>query len=229
MGTTPVHIAEVRPQMNTRKILLLGGGGHAKCVIEAIRAGKKYLPFGVLDRKERVGASVLGVEIVGVDDELQEFYERGVKLCFVALGSTSDPARRIALWKLAEKVGFEFPSIIHSSAVIASDSDIGRGVYIGPGAIVNPGVTIGDGCIINSGAIVEHDCHIGEFVHVAPGTVLSGGVTVGARTHLGTGCSVTHGVKIGTDSIIGVAAVVIKDIPSSVVCVGNPAKTIRNR
>lgn len=212
-----------------KKVILLGGGGHAKCVIDAMRLGGKYSPHCVLDLEERIGQKVLDVKITGTDSDLHDYFKRGIKFCFVALGSTGDPARRIALWKLALKAGFGLPNIIHPSAVISSHAVLGRGVYAGPWAIINAGAVIGDGCIINSGAIVEHDCKIGEFAHVAPGAVLSGEVTVGSRTHLGTGCSVTHGVKIGADSIIGAGAVVVKDIPSLAVCVGNPAKKIKSR
>lgn len=212
-----------------KKVMILCGGGHAKCVIDAMRLGGKYAPHCVLDVKERAGEKVLGVKISGSDADLPAYYKRGVKLCFVALGSTGDPARRIALWKLALKAGFELPSIIHPSAVVSSHASIGRGVYIGPGAIINAGAVIGEGCIINSGAIVEHDCRIGAFAHIAPGAVLSGGVIVGDRAHLGTGCSVTHGVGIGADSIIGVGSAVVKDIPARSVCVGNPARKIKSR
>ena len=212
-----------------KKVLLLGGGGHAKCVIDAMHLDGKYAPYCVLDFKEKVGESVLGVKITGSDVDLPVYYKRGIKLCFVALGSTGDPARRIALWKLAVKAGFELPSIIHPSAFVSAHAVTGRGVYIGPGAIVNAGAVIGEGCIINSGAIVEHDCRIGAFAHIAPGAVLSGGVTVGDRTHLGTGCSVTHGVSLGADSIIGVGSAVVKDLPARSVCVGNPARKIKSR
>lgn len=212
-----------------RKVILLGGGGHAKCVIEAMQLSGKYSPCCVLDIKERVGEKVLEVAITGPDSDLPAYYGRGIKLCFVALGSTGNPERRIALWDQAEKAGFDFPAIIHPSAAVSAHSVLGRGVYIGPGAIVNAGAVISDGCIINSGAIVEHDCNIGEFAHIAPGAVLSGGVTVGNRTHIGTGSSVLHGVNIGADSIIGAGAVVVKDIPARAVCVGNPAKKIKSR
>ena len=212
-----------------KKVILLGGGGHAKCVICAMRLAGKYSPHCVLDLEERSGEKVVGVAITGSDADLPVYYRRGVKLCFVAVGSTGDPARRIALWGLAVKAGFEFPNIIHPSAMVSAHVEIGRGVYIGPGAIINAGAVVGCGCIINSGAIVEHDCRIGKFAHIAPGAVLSGGVTVGDRAHLGTGCCVTHGAKIGADSIIGAGSVVVKDIPARVVCVGNPAKKIKSR
>jgi len=212
-----------------KKMMILCGGGHAKCVIDAIQLGGKYSPCCVLDLKERVGKKVLGIKITGSDSELAAHYRQGIKLCFLALGSTGDPSRRIALWKQAVKVGFDLPAIIHPSAVVSAHAEIGRGVYVGPSAIINAGAFIGEGCIINSGAIVEHDCRIGAFVHIAPGAVLSGGVIVGDRAHLGTGCSVMHGISIGADSIIGVGSAVVKDVPARTVAFGNPAKKIKSR
>ena len=212
-----------------KKVILLGSGGHAKSVIDTMRLAGKYSPHCILDLKEQIGKEVLGVPVTGSDADLSTYYRQGIRLCFIALGSTGKPARRIVLWKLALEAGFEFPNIIHPSAVVSPYAVIGRGVYIGPAAIINAGVLIGDGCIINSGAIIEHDCNIGGFVHVAPGAVLSGGVTVGDNAHVGTGCAVMHCVRIGTDSIIGAGSVVIKNIPSRKVCVGNPAKEIKNK
>lgn len=212
-----------------KKVILLGGGGHAKCVIDTMLAGCSLAPECVLDVPARAGQDVLGVKIAGSDADLPAWRKRGLRLAFVALGSTGDPARRVALWLLADAAGFDFPKVIHPSAVIARHAEIGRGVYVGPGAIINSGAVIEDACIINSGAIVEHDCRVGEFAHIAPGAVLSGGVTVGDRAHVGTGCAVSHGVTIGADTVVGAGSVVVKDLPARAVCVGVPARKIKGR
>lgn len=212
-----------------RKVLLLGGGGHAKCVIDAMREWRLYAPAGVLDLPGRKGDTVLGVKIIGSDEDLPAFRARGLRLAFVTLGSTGDPARRIALWELGEKAGFEFPNIIHPGAIVSEHARLGEGIYIGPGAIVNAGAAIGDGCIINSGAIVEHDCRLGNFVHLAPGAVLSAGVTVGDRSHIGTGCCTAQYLAIGEDTVVGAGSVVVRSLPDNAVCVGSPAKKIKSR
>lgn len=212
-----------------KKVLLLGGGGHAKCVIDAMKWTRVLTPAGVIDLPGRKGDTVLGVKITGSDADLPAFYKRGLRLAFVALGSTGDPARRIALWELAEKAGYSFPTVVHPSAMVSDHARLGHGVYVGPGAIVNAGAAVGDGCIINSGAIVEHDCRLGNFVHIAPGAALSAGVTVGDRSHIGTGCCTAQYLTIGEDTIVGAGAVVVKDLPSNAVCVGHPAKKIKSR
>lgn len=212
-----------------KKVILLGGGGHAKCVIDTIAAGKKYSPACVLDLTARVGESVLGVKIAGTDADLPALFRRGARLCAVTLGSTGDPARRIALWRKAEAAGYDFPAIVHPSAVVSGHAELGRGVYVGPCAVVNAGAVLGDGCIVNSSAIVEHDCRLGEFVHAAPGAVLCAGVRVGDRAHIGANATVVQGLKIGADTIVGAGSAVVKDLPARAVCVGIPAKKIKAR
>lgn len=212
-----------------KRILLLGGGGHAKCVINAIRLSSVYAPAGILDIKSRVGQKVLGVSITGCDSDIAAYFKRGIKFCCITLGSTGDPSGRIKLWALAQKAGFKFPNIIHPSAVVSKHAVLGQGIYIGPMAVVNPGALIGDHCILNTGSIIEHDCSIGAFAHIAPGAALSGGVQVGDRAHIGTGCAVTQCVKIGADSVVGAGSVVIRDIPAHVVCCGNPAGKIKSK
>lgn len=211
------------------KVLLLGGGGHAKCVIDALKAGKKFTPAAVFDLPARAGGEVLGVKISGSDADLPAWRKRGFKLAFVALGSTGDPARRAILWKKAAAADFDFPNIVHPSAIVSKFADLGRGIYVGPGAIVNAGAVIGDGCIINSGAIVEHDCRLGEFVHAGPGAVLCAGVEIGSRSHIGAKAAVVQYLEIGSDTIVGAGSAVVSDLPSHAVCVGVPAKKIKSR
>ncbi|OGS08962.1 MAG: hypothetical protein A2270_04660 [Elusimicrobia bacterium RIFOXYA12_FULL_51_18] len=212
-----------------KPILLLGGGGHAKCVINALRLSGVYAPAGILDVKARVGQKVLDVPITGCDSDLTAYFDRGVRFCCITLGSTGDPSGRIKLRTLAQKAGFQFPNIIHPSAVVSEYAALGCGNYIGPMAVVNPGALIGDHCILNTGSIIEHDCNIGDFAHIAPGAALSGGVQVGNRAHIGTGCAVMQYLKIGADSVVGAGSIVVRDIPARVICCGNPAKKIKNK
>ena len=210
-----------------KKVILLGGGGHAKCVIDAMTLSGKFNLAGIVDVKAKAGRDILGVPVIGSDPDLPRIFRRGIKFCFICMGSVGDPASRIRLWKAAVSAGFAFPNVIHHSAMVSRHSSIGNGVYIGPGAIVNADAVVGDNCIINSGAIVEHDCRIGDFVHIAPGAVLSAGVEVGHRAHIGTGCAVIQYVNIGDDAMIGAGSVVVKGIPARSVCFGNPAKKTR--
>lgn len=52
-------------------------------------------------------------------------------------------------------------------------------------------------------------------------------ITIGKGVWLGGNVTVLPGVKIGDRAVIGAGSVVVKDIPSDVVAVGNPCKVIK--
>jgi len=210
------------------RLLLIGAGGHCRVILDHLLQAKTYTIAGIIDVKERVGENVLGIPIIGTDDDCSQFYKNGVRHCFISAGSIGDPILRVKLYEHSAKLEFIFPNIIHPSALISSRASLGAGNYIAPGAIINVNAQIGDQCIINSGAIIEHDSKLGNFVHIASGAVLSGGVKVGDHTHVGTGASVIQCLEIGARVVIGAGSVVTKNIPSGVIAYGNPSKEKRN-
>ncbi|XOV79167.1 MAG: acetyltransferase [Aestuariibacter sp.] len=122
--------------------------------------------------------------------------------------------------------GLHLATIVHSSAVLSEDIELGAGTVIMPQAVLNNGVAVGKSCIINSGSIIEHDCQIGDFVHVSPGAVLGGGVMVGNKSWLGLGSAIKPFVKIGRNVTVGVGAAVIRNVPDDHTVAGVPAKQI---
>lgn len=204
-------------------MIVLGAGGHAKVLVEALlRASVRIV--GIVDRDPaRRGAKVLGVSVVG-DDALVLLHPADSILLVNGLGSTAvSPARRRLFLDMKEK-GYSFFSPVHPSAVIASDVTLLEGAQVMAGAVVQPGTRIGRNAIVNTGASVDHDCRIGDHVHVAPGATLSGLVTVGQGAHVGTGAAVIQGVSIGAGSVVAAGAVVVGDVPEGATVKGVPAR-----
>ena len=115
-------------------------------------------------------------------------------------------------------------TIIHKSAIISESATIGAGCYVGAGAIVQPGAVLGQHCVINTGAIVEHNCVLGDGVVMAPRAVLGGGVKVGPWAYICMGACVRDHLTIGERAIVGMGAVVVKDVAPFVTVMGVPAK-----
>jgi UDP-perosamine 4-acetyltransferase len=206
--------------MNSEAVVIIGSGGHAKVVIELVRAEGKYHIKGCTGP----GGSgfVLGdVPILGTDSVLPALLANGAKKAFVAIG---DNHLRLRLIAQVSEMGFELINAVSPDAVVSRSATLGRGIAIMAGAIINASAQIGDGAIINTNAGVDHDCRIGSGAHVGPGSALAGNVEIGCECFLGAGTCVVPGVRIGSRAIVGAGSVVVRDIPDHVMAMGVPAR-----
>jgi sugar O-acyltransferase (sialic acid O-acetyltransferase NeuD family) len=141
--------------------------------------------------------------------------------CIAAIGGGNGKARA-SMTQLMESHGFTPRSLIHRSAIISSTADLGQNLQLLAGSIIGPFATVGDYTIINSGANVDHDCKIGRMCHLAPHAALAGEVVIENNVFVGTNATVLPRVSIGADSVIGAGAVVIKNVHTGSVIIGNP-------
>jgi UDP-perosamine 4-acetyltransferase len=207
----------------TPPVIVLGAGGHAKVVIEALHRSSVAI-LGIVDNDPaRVGEKLLGVPVIGEDDAVLLHPADSVRLVN-ALGSVGvSKGRRILFQKMKEK-GYYFYLVVHPSAVIAEDVVLSEGAQVMAGAVIQPGTHIGRNAIVNTRASIDHDCRIGDHVHVAPGATLSGGVAVGSGAHIGTGATIIQGITIGSDSMVAAGAVVVRDVADGTTVKGVPAR-----
>jgi sugar O-acyltransferase (sialic acid O-acetyltransferase NeuD family) len=122
-----------------------------------------------------------------------------------------------------------FLALVHPSAVVATDAEIGAGTVVMAGAVINPGTVIGKHCIVNTGACLDHDNRLDDFCSVAPRVATGGKVSVGRGSAVCIGACIQHGVTIGEHTVIGAGSVVLGDVPARCVAFGIPCKVIRNR
>jgi sugar O-acyltransferase (sialic acid O-acetyltransferase NeuD family) len=206
-------------------VIVLGAGGHAKVLIDALLASSALIA-GIVDPDPKLaGATLLGVPVLGQDDVVAQFPPSEIRLAN-GLGSVGLPAQRQLLFERFKAMGHSFATVIHPSAVVAPDVLIGEGTQVMAGAVIQPGSRIGVNCIINTRASVDHDCIIGDHVHVAPGVTMSGGLQVGRGSHIGTGATVIQGITIGSGCLIAAGAVVTKDIADGLKVRGIPAREL---
>lgn len=207
------------------KILLIGGGGHCKSVIDSIDKSK-YDIAGILDLKEKVGECISKIEIIGTDDDMKIYFDRGIKNAFITLGSIGNSDNREVIYQKLKNIGFELPNIIDKTAILSDDINMGEGCYIGKGTIVNVDSNIGNCVILNTGSIVEHECSIGDFVHIAPASTLSGNVVLERGVHIGTQSTIIQNIQIGRDTLIGAGSVVVNSIGPNKKAYGVPCRVV---
>ena len=209
------------------RIVLIGGGGHCKSMIDVICRQGAYEIAAITDQRDRIGQILCGFQVNYTDDDLESLYAAGIRMAAVSVGGIGDFSLRARLYKRAAEIGFQFPMICDPSAVVSVHTRIGDGVFIGKLCVVNAGTDIQSMAIINTGAIVEHDCRIGAFAFLSPAVTLSGGVTVGEHMHIGTGASIIQQVSIGAYSMIGAGSIVVKSMGDHVKAYGNPCREVK--
>ncbi len=209
----------------SQRLLLYGASGHGRVVADAARAAGFELVGWADDQAGRLGQTVAGAPVVAssVGEVLALALRQDCQLV-VTIGDNRVRARLFAELVAA---GAEPGTVIHPSAVVASDAVIGLGSVLLAGVVVNPGARIGANSIVNTAASVDHDCEVGNHVHLSPGVHLGGTVKIGEGCHLGVGVSVRNNVGIGAWTVVGVGAAVVSDLPGGVVAYGVPAKPLR--
>lgn len=200
--------------MGTTKIILQGGGEHARVVLDCLlEAGADVV--GLYDPK--YDGDLFGVAQLG------QYNPSSHRDAFAVIAIGDNAVRK----KVAGITTHKFTNAIHRSVILSQYATIGTGNMLLHGSIVQAQTSIGNHVIVNTGAKVDHDCVIGDFVHIAPGAVLCGCVQVGEGAFIGAGAVIIPGKKIGAWATVGAGSVIIHDIPDFGVAVGNPGKVVK--
>ena len=204
----------------TKNLILLGGGGHCKSVIE-VAESSDYTILGILDRPEEVGKDVLAYKVIGVDDDIPQYVDKAEFV--ISVGFIKNPAIRIKLYNKVKESGGKLATIVASSAHVSKYATIGNGTVVMHNAFVNAGARIGNNVIINTFSNIEHDAIIGDQCHISTGAMVNGDCTVGQNVFVGSQSVLANGITIGDDIIIGAGSVVRKSIIQKGIYAGNPA------
>jgi sugar O-acyltransferase (sialic acid O-acetyltransferase NeuD family) len=201
----------------TAEMILYGGGGHAKTVLEMAQAIAAFRMAGIVDDNIPAGTSVLGLPVLGGREVLPGLLERGIQLAANGVGGIIDINVRVRLFELLEDLGFALPSLVHPRATVERSAQAGDGVQVFANAYVGSSAVLRAKCMVNTGAIVSHDCEIGSYSHIAPGALLAGHVKVGERSLVGMGVTTAIGITIGTGVRIGNGAILYADVPDKAI------------
>ena len=206
-----------------KPVIIIGAGGHARVLFDCLRLqGVNVL--GMLDKAGAENGN-FDLPIIGDDSAISEYPSDTVELVN-GLGSVGNMNLRTSIFSRFKKLGYRFRSVIHPSAIIAHDCDLGEGVQVFAGAVINTGTKIAADTIVNTGAIVDHECIVGSHVHIAPGCTLSGGIHIGDGTHIGTGATIIQGISIGNRALVAAGSVVVKNVPDGKKVMGVPARIV---
>lgn len=203
------------------KLILIGAGGHAKSVADAID-NSKYELCGFIDENKKgkhLELPIFGSRIEDIPNYKELSY-------FVSIGDVF--YRKLWFDKIVN-MGLNMVNIIDSSAIISASAKIGIGNFIGKMSVINANAEIGNNNIINTKSLIEHECIIGNHTHISTNSVVNGNVVIEDNVFMGSSSVCNGQLKIGHDTIIGSGTVIINNVPARVTMVGVPARIIKRR
>ena len=211
------------------RVLVIGGSGQGRQVIDAIVARGHHEVVGVLDRSFRRGDVVAGYPVLGTDLDLRAAaLETAADGFVVAIGDNH--TRGEILERESGAAAHLHPAIVvHPAATVARDATLGAGTILLAGAVVGNGCRIGRGVLLGINSSVDHDGWVDDHASLAPNAATGGTVRIGRATAIGIGASVIHEATLGADTVVGAGAVVLGNLPDRVVAYGVPARVIRSR
>ena len=214
MNGTPSPVTE---------LVIYGAGGMGQEVADLAQAAGRHVLGFVDDRPGLPGQKILDLPVLG---DRSWLVGKEVPV-FVAVGAPA--ARRRVCQALAGLGVQEPPALVHPTAYVGLDCEVGAGSVIAATATVTADVQVGRFVIVNIGATVSHNSRLADFATVAPGVHLAGSTTVGEGADIGIGSCSIQGLGIGAWSVVGAGAAVIRDVEANTTVVGCPARVISSR
>jgi sugar O-acyltransferase (sialic acid O-acetyltransferase NeuD family) len=208
-------------------LVIVGAGGFGRETLDVVRAidpfGSRWQFVGfVADSKpeagllERIDASFLGDDEAFLKGPIATHY-------VVAIG---DPTLRRRVAERYDAANLLPVSLIHPSAWIGSDVEVGEGVVVCAHTSITTNIRIGRHVHIDRLATVGHDSVLEDYVTLHPSSIISGGVHVSSGSRVGSNACVLPGVFVGQNVTLGAGAVLTKDADPGVTYVGVPARPV---
>lgn len=142
--------------------------------------------------------------------------------------AVGEPFIRQKLRELVKNAGYSLAVLVHPITQIATDCILSEGTIVQYNCLVSSGVYINENSYLQPSCVLGHDVQIGSDCVISSFDVLAGNCGVGDQTYIGMSASIKEETEIGTGSIIGMGSVVMKDVESNMVTMGNPARPIRH-
>ncbi len=203
------------------RVAIIGAGGHAKVIADAILASGGDQIFGFFDDNPVLWQNaIFGVPVSG---PITGWQNHSVDSLILGIGNNRI---RKKVFDQFKSIGAQFATVVHPRATLAKGVVLGEGVVIFANVVVNAGTRIGADCILNTACTVDHDCVVGAHAHLAPAVNIAGDVRIGEGVFAGIGTKIIPEISIGDWAVVGAGAVVTRNVEAAAKVAGVPAKSI---
>lgn len=177
----------------------------------------------VSDDIEEVGTTKNGILVISFDDLANNYRDHNLIL------AVGDPATRKRIADRCSMAGLSFGKLYAKTARFLDNVIIGEGSVFCDFSMATSNIQIGRHFHANLYSYVAHDCVVGDYVTLAPRVCINGNTIIEDGVYIGTGAVLKQGtsdkpLRIGKGAVIGMGAVVTKDVEAGTTVVGNPAR-----
>jgi sugar O-acyltransferase (sialic acid O-acetyltransferase NeuD family) len=208
-----------------RDLVIIGAGGSSRDIIELVEDINRVRPSWAIrgvfdDDPAKHGTAICNVPVIG------SIADAASTDAALVIGIASSRNRRVKAM-IAERLAVgpdRYATLIHPTASVSPRAVVGAGTVLLHHVIIGPDATLGRHVLVCAGCTIGHDAVIGDHVSMAPHVGVSGSVRIGDNAYLGSGARLREGVVVGAGSLIGIGAIVLKDVDAGRTVFGNPAR-----
>ena len=208
-----------------KHLIIIGAGGFGREIASAAKAclgyGTDFTLKGFLDRDPSALDAFTGYPpLLGAPEGYQIQPD---DVFFIALGNLTLRRRNV---DLITSKGGRFQTLIHPTASLGQNVEIGEGCYIAHNTVLTADIKVGRNVCVFHGTVIGHDGRIGDCSHVSSLVFLGGGVRLGEGVTLHPGVRVAPFKTIGAGATVGIGSVVLSNIRPNTTVFGVPAQDI---
>ena len=212
-----------------KKIIIIGGIGTgtviAATIEDIMRESQEWELHGFLNDSMKAGEELNGFPVLGTPDDARRFEAEGCYFIY-ALVTTKKAYERVQKLQSLGIPEEKFPTLKHPTVVVSRNVRLGYGVVLMPGVVISPDAAIGNHTHLYANSFVGHNTTVGSHCLIANNASIGAFINIEDGVHVGSNCSIIERVTLGEWSVVGLGAVVVKDVPPFTTVVGNPAKAV---
>lgn len=166
---------------------------------------------------------VHGIEKFSFDEFKKIYTPNDVKFVI----ANGEPVVRDLLYNKVKESGYNFDTLIHPDVRISKTTTLGDGVIINMGVIITCDIAIGNNVYFQPFSCVGHDAKIDDSCVISSYSAICGHCEIGKASYIATHSAIKENIKVGSNCIVGMGAMVLRNVPDKMVVLGNPARIIR--
>lgn len=207
-----------------KQLIIIGAGGMGRTIysnaLESVGYGESFLVKGFID--DNVHA------LDGYDNyppmlsTIQGYLPQADDVFVSAIGGG---VREACIKSILSKGG-AFMNLIHKTARIYTNVQLGQGNFIGAYSVIGNDAKIGDYNMIQSYVVIGHDSQIGSWNRLDTHVTCFGGMRIEDNVSIHTSSAINNNVVVGTGAHVGALSFVIRNVKPGTTVLGNPAKKI---